>query len=111
MASDAGSKANQATAKVRLSLVSDAVAPIAARCAVTGDAAGARSKRARHLRPRRPPATPGKRVALVIGNGAYAHVKALPNPANDARASRGACATSALPCRKASISTAQRCRR
>jgi uncharacterized caspase-like protein len=28
----------------------------------------------------------GQRVALVIGNGAYANVKALPNPPNDARA-------------------------
>ena len=33
-----------------------------------------------------PPAATGRRVALVIGNGAYAHVKALPNPPNDARA-------------------------
>ncbi len=30
-------------------------------------------------------ASAGRRVALVIGNGAYAHVKALPNPPNDAR--------------------------
>ena len=28
----------------------------------------------------------GRRVALVIGNGAYAHVRPLPNPTNDARA-------------------------
>ena len=28
----------------------------------------------------------GRRVALVVGNGAYAHVKALPNPPNDAHA-------------------------
>ena len=28
----------------------------------------------------------GRRVALVIGNNAYAHVRPLPNPANDARA-------------------------
>jgi hypothetical protein len=26
-----------------------------------------------------------RRVALVIGNGSYVHVPALPNPANDAR--------------------------
>jgi uncharacterized caspase-like protein len=32
------------------------------------------------------PAAAGRRVALVIGNGAYANVKALPNPPNDARA-------------------------
>jgi uncharacterized caspase-like protein len=31
-------------------------------------------------------ASRGKRVALVIGNGAYAHVRALPNPPNDAHA-------------------------
>jgi uncharacterized caspase-like protein len=30
-------------------------------------------------------AATGRRVALVIGNGAYAHVRALPNPTNDAR--------------------------
>jgi uncharacterized caspase-like protein len=30
-------------------------------------------------------ASAGRRVALVIGNGAYAHVRALPNPPNDAR--------------------------
>ncbi len=30
------------------------------------------------------PAMAGKRVALVIGNGAYTHVNALTNPANDA---------------------------
>ena len=34
---------------------------------------------------RRTPAG-GRRVALVIGNGAYAHVTALPNPPNDAHA-------------------------
>ncbi|WGR73941.1 MULTISPECIES: caspase family protein [unclassified Bradyrhizobium] len=88
-ASDAGSKANQATAKVRLSLVTDASAPIP-RDAPTpspqqqgtpvqqqGNATAASSPT---------PASPGKRMALVIGNGAYAHVKALPNPPNDARA-------------------------
>jgi tetratricopeptide (TPR) repeat protein len=31
-------------------------------------------------------ATPGRRIAIVIGNGAYAHVPVLPNPINDARA-------------------------
>jgi tetratricopeptide (TPR) repeat protein len=33
-----------------------------------------------------PSAADGARVALVIGNSAYAHTGALPNPANDARA-------------------------
>jgi Caspase domain len=32
------------------------------------------------------PAANGRRVALVIGNGAYAHVTVLPNPPNDAHA-------------------------
>jgi tetratricopeptide (TPR) repeat protein len=38
--------------------------------------------------PPRPTTIPvgGRRVALVIGNGAYAHVTALPNPPNDAHA-------------------------
>jgi tetratricopeptide (TPR) repeat protein len=38
--------------------------------------------------PPRPAAIPvaGRRIALVIGNGAYAHVTALPNPPNDAHA-------------------------
>ena len=66
-ASDAGSKSSQATAKVRLSLLSgNDVQPAPAAS---------------------PPAQAmGRRVALVIGNGAYAHVTALPNPPNDARA-------------------------
>src|SRR5262249_38127424 len=32
------------------------------------------------------PAGTGRRVALVIGNGGYAAIRALPNPPNDARA-------------------------
>jgi tetratricopeptide (TPR) repeat protein len=66
VASDAGSKSNQATAKVRLSLLVDAVptAPAPTTTAASG----------------------GHRIALVIGNGAYAHVTALRNPPNDARA-------------------------
>jgi tetratricopeptide (TPR) repeat protein len=87
VAADAGSKANQATAKARLSLLSDppAPSPPPPRTApATPDPAAASS-----------PATPppavatdssgGRRVALVIGNGAYVSVKALPNPPNDAR--------------------------
>ena len=81
VASDAGSKANQATAKVRLSLLTDAPSPAPPRSAPEQKAASA---------PAAPPAavtnaSSGRRVALVIGNGAYAHVKALPNPPNDAR--------------------------
>jgi len=84
VASDAGSKANQATAKVRLSLVSDAAAPIPldapSQVTPVPQQTGAASS------PSPAPAIRGTRMALVIGNGAYAHVKALPNPPNDARA-------------------------
>jgi len=95
-ASDAGSKANQATAKVRLSLLSEAVAPPSPRTAKAATAAPLRNEAARPPAPSGeasapPPAAPvqaiatARRVALVIGNGAYAHVRALPNPTNDAR--------------------------
>lgn len=84
-ASDAGSKANQATAKVRLSLLSEMPAATPPRTAVTGPAPfGAAPKRAEPPAPVQSVAT-GRRVALVIGNGAYTYVKALPNPTNDAR--------------------------
>lgn len=88
-ASDAGSKANQATAKVRLSLVTDASVPI------PRDAPSPTSEPAKVPAPQQTGAAPspspapaarGTRMALIIGNGAYAHVKALPNPPNDARA-------------------------
>jgi tetratricopeptide (TPR) repeat protein len=62
--SDAGSKATQATARARLAML-DKAETLPARPAT--NSAG------------------GRRVALVIGNGAYAHVTALPNPPNDAR--------------------------
>ncbi|WP_284418064.1 MULTISPECIES: caspase family protein [unclassified Bradyrhizobium] len=70
VASDAGSKANQATAKVRLSLLSEPVAQPPQRADTPQPAAIAT----------------GQRMALVIGNGAYAHVQPLPNPPRDARA-------------------------
>jgi tetratricopeptide (TPR) repeat protein len=86
VASDAGSKANQATAKVRLSLLSDPVAPspMPPRSPPTTSTA---EQTATSTPPSAPPAIAGGglRVALVIGNGAYASVKALPNPPNDAR--------------------------
>jgi tetratricopeptide (TPR) repeat protein len=86
VASDAGSKANQATAKVRLSLLSDPVAPspMPPRSSPTTSTA---EQTATSAPPSAPPAVAGGglRVALVIGNGAYASVKALPNPPNDAR--------------------------
>jgi tetratricopeptide (TPR) repeat protein len=105
IAADAGSKANQATAKVRLSLLSDAVAPFALPPRGKGAAPAAREQsKSVAPSPAPAPAAPpaqapaaesapiaagavlGQRVALVIGNGAYANVKALPNPPNDARA-------------------------
>jgi len=89
-ASDAGSKSNQATAKVRLSLLSDATVP-APRDAPTSTAqqtppAQQQASTAAAPAPSPAPAAPSQRMALVIGNGGYAHVKALPNPPSDARA-------------------------
>ena len=76
---DAGSKANQATAKVRFSLLSDPPAqPEPRKASATPDKPAAA--------PATSPGGTGRRVALVIGNGAYAAVKALANPPNDARA-------------------------
>ncbi|MGY3691326.1 tetratricopeptide (TPR) repeat protein [Bradyrhizobium sp. USDA 3240] len=91
VASDAGSKANQATAKVRLALLKEAdAAPrkTAAAPAAESSPAPAPPAAAAPAAPaaRVQAAATGRRVALVIGNGAYAHVKALPNPPNDARA-------------------------
>jgi tetratricopeptide (TPR) repeat protein len=88
VASDAGSKANQATAKVRLSLVTDATAPIPRDAPAPSGQQQTTTQQQGNAAPAPlpAPATPGKRMALVIGNGAYAHVKALPNPPNDARA-------------------------
>lgn len=89
VASDAGSKANQATAKVRLSLVTDAAAPIprdAPLPTTRPTAVTAPQQTGATPMPSPAPTAPGTRMALVIGNGAYAHVKTLPNPPNDARA-------------------------
>jgi hypothetical protein len=95
VASDAVSKANQATAKVRLSLLSEAEQP---RIAPSATLAPTRTVTSSSPLPAAPGAVTqnrennpmhsslsGRRVALVIGNGAYVHVKALPNPSNDAR--------------------------
>jgi len=89
VAADANSKANQATAKVRLSLLSDTVAP-SRPPQTTPLAPSAEPQPAAASTPVPLPApvtnkNTGLRVALVIGNGAYAHVKAPPNPPNDAR--------------------------
>jgi tetratricopeptide (TPR) repeat protein len=89
VASDAGSKANQATAKVRLALLSDAAAPAPQAPAPAHELKKTQepnSAPASTPAPIASAARTGKRVALVIGNGAYAHVKALPNPPNDAHA-------------------------
>jgi tetratricopeptide (TPR) repeat protein len=87
VASDAGSKANQATAKVRLSLVTDAAEPIPRDApSPTTQPSPAPPQTGAAPAPSPAPVALGQRMALVVGNGAYAHVKALPNPANDARA-------------------------
>jgi len=99
-ASDAGSKANQATAKVRLSLLSETLppAPRTATAAPLPSVSKAAPASQAGAASRSPPAAAEqrkrpdtgretvRRVALVIGNNAYAHVRPLPNPANDARA-------------------------
>ncbi|UFZ04353.1 caspase family protein [Bradyrhizobium ontarionense] len=72
-ASDAGSKANQATAKVRLSLLSEPAVQPQQRAETAAPSSTAA-------------AATGQRMALVIGNGAYTHVQPLPNPPRDARA-------------------------
>ena len=84
VASDAASKANQATAKVRLSLLSDPVAP-SPPPQIAPSAPSAPEQTATSTPAPVAGTSAGRRVALVIGNGAYAHVKALPNPPNDAR--------------------------
>ncbi len=112
-ASDAGSKANQATAKVRQSLLSGPlppaprtaatvtphqagkVAPPPASAAAPAKPAGAAASQPAPAEEMRRRADSKKaeiekqavrRVALVIGNSAYARVRPLPNPTNDARA-------------------------
>ncbi|WP_025037489.1 caspase family protein [Bradyrhizobium sp. DOA9] len=87
-ASDAGSKANQATAKVRLSLLTEPAAPIPrdAPSPATQPTSAPAPQQTGAPTPSPAPAGRGTRMALVIGNGAYTHVKALPNPPNDARA-------------------------
>jgi tetratricopeptide (TPR) repeat protein len=87
VASDAGSKANQATAKVRLALLSEAVAPAQAPQQTPAlKSAPAQTPTSAPASTPPPTASRGKRVALVIGNGADKHVRALPNPPNDAHA-------------------------
>jgi tetratricopeptide (TPR) repeat protein len=76
VAADANSKANQATAKVRLSLLSDAAAPSPPPQTRRQHRRLSRSHSGIDAVLRPAPATStntGLRVALVIGNGAYAH--------------------------------------
>uniref|UniRef100_Q07IV2 Peptidase C14, caspase catalytic subunit p20 n=1 Tax=Rhodopseudomonas palustris (strain BisA53) TaxID=316055 RepID=Q07IV2_RHOP5 len=80
-ASDVGSKANQATAKVRLALLSDPRLP-QGRPAVAMRSAEPRKDAAPE---QAAPAAAERRVALVIGNGGYRLVKPLPNAVADAR--------------------------
>ena len=91
-ASDAGSKSNQATAKVRLSLLMDATAPAPKNTTMNATSDMPAAPAAGGATNPAPPPAPiqttsaTRRVALVIGNGAYTHVTPLPNPTNDARA-------------------------
>ncbi|SCB42343.1 Uncharacterized protein, contains caspase domain [Bradyrhizobium shewense] len=90
-ASDAGSKANQATAKVRLSLVTEAPAPVPRDAPISIAQQPSTPSQQQATATPAPLPSPlasgrGKRMALIIGNGAYQHVKALPNPSSDARA-------------------------
>jgi len=64
-AADAGSKSSQQTAKARLAALAELDQPLKL--------------------PQAPSGGSGRRIALVIGNGAYAAVHPLPNPPNDAR--------------------------
>jgi Tfp pilus assembly protein PilF len=97
-ASDAGSKANQATAKVRLSLLTETLSPAPRTTTAAPPPPAGLAARSRPASPAQPaPAAEEmrkraetekdavRRVALVIGNGAYARVRPLPNPTNDAR--------------------------
>jgi tetratricopeptide (TPR) repeat protein len=78
-AADAGSKANQATARVRLSLLSDPPPASGLGAPAAAPPPAQQSKSIGDARQDR-------RVALVIGNGGYRNVRALPNAPNDAHA-------------------------
>jgi len=79
-ASDVGSKANQATARVRLALLSDPRLP-QGKAAVALRSAEPRKDAAPE---QAAPTPPERRVALVIGNGGYRLVRPLPNAVADA---------------------------
>ena len=98
------------TAKVRLSLLSDVAAPAPRKSAAEPELTGVSKPTA--APPPAPVATPpvARRVALVIGNGAYTHVRPLPNPSNDARSTAKSLRDIGFAGPKASTSTARRCR-
>jgi Flp pilus assembly protein TadD len=82
--SDAASVSNQATAKARIVVLT----ALQAQSASAPPAATPTTAAPATTSPVRPsPVGNGeRRIALVIGNGAYANVTRLPNPPNDARA-------------------------
>lgn len=70
------SKREKDNAKARLAVLSDASVGVSPQASPPSSLQS----------PAALPAPAGRRIALVIGNGAYTHANALPNPANDARA-------------------------
>ncbi len=81
---DAGSIANQATAKARLAVIAATAMPAPAPPPVAATTT-APSPVATPTKPE-PAKRNERRIALVIGNGAYTSFTKLPNPRNDARA-------------------------
>lgn len=71
---------------MRLSLITDASTPIPRDAPSPTEPAKAPAPQQTGAAPppSPAPAARGTRMALIIGNGAYSHVKALPNPPNDA---------------------------
>ncbi|NVN88790.1 MAG: tetratricopeptide repeat protein [Rhodopseudomonas sp.] len=82
-AADAGSKANQATARVRAALLAEPPPALRAPAAAPAPTAAPQSAQVEKAAGG---ARQDRRVALVIGNGGYRSVKALPNAPNDAHA-------------------------
>jgi hypothetical protein len=76
----------QAMAKARLAVLSNADTVSVAPHAVVATASAATPQASVPASAAASPRDPGRRIALVIGNGAYANANTLPNPPNDARA-------------------------
>lgn len=83
---DAGSLANQATAKARIAVITATTAAQTPTASQSATQTTPPSQTSPTPMPATPAAPPQRRIALVIGNGAYANVTKLPNPPNDARA-------------------------